>query len=233
MPRRFVRNTVNEPVEIDVRSFGVRTPPCTKENPNYGIIGMLHILPPALAWLWRLTAPRGHSNPSIVTAEGLSSEGVGSYWPFATGKRVAQANILLDLIQRTPSTRYVLIPNQFVGAYKVGFKPEWIAREYIARRGSVKFRPEQLTTARCPLLGYNVPSLRVNGQKIPRALLCVHDQLEVGTEGYDRGADILIDFFKSELEQYRTSELSKLGREIIDICMSDGSVEDYVAALPL
>lgn len=233
MPRRFVRNTVNESVEIDVRSFGVRTPPCTRENPNYGIMGMLHILPPALAWLWRLTAPRGHSNPSIVTAEGLTSEGVGSYWPFATGKRVNQANILLDLIQRTPGTRYVLIPNQYVGAYKVGFKPEWIAREYIARRGSVRFRPEQLFTARCPLLGYGLPNLRVNGQKIPRGLLCVHDQLEVGTEGYDAGAKILVDFFKKELEQYRTDELDPLGRKIIDICMSDGTVEDYATVLEL
>lgn len=233
MPRRFVRNTVNEPVEIDVRSFGVRTPPCTRENPNYGIIGMLHILPPALAWLWRLTAPRGHSNPSIVTAEGLSSEGVGSYWPFATGRRVAQANILLDLIERTPGTRFVLIPNQYVGAYKVGFKPEWIAREYIARRGSVRFRPERLFTARCPLLGYGLPGLRVNGQKIPKGLLSVHDQLEVGTEGYDAGARILVDFFKKELEQYCTNELSPLGRKIIDICMSDGSVEDYADVLPM
>src|SRR5690606_26279361 len=54
MPRQFIPQIVNEPVEIDVRSFGVRTPPCTKENPTYGIIGMLHVLPPSLAWLWRL-----------------------------------------------------------------------------------------------------------------------------------------------------------------------------------
>ncbi|HML84868.1 MAG TPA: DUF4914 family protein, partial [Bacteroidales bacterium] len=49
MPRRDVPNVVNEPVEIDVRSFGIRTPPCTKENPSYGIIGFFHILPPSLA----------------------------------------------------------------------------------------------------------------------------------------------------------------------------------------
>ena len=81
-------NIVKEPVEVDVRSFGVRMPPSTRDNPNYGIMGMLHIIPPALAWLWRLIAPRGFNNPSIVTGNELKSEGVGSYWPFATGKRV-------------------------------------------------------------------------------------------------------------------------------------------------
>ena len=85
-----MKNIQDGPIEIDYRSFGLRTPPCTKENPSYGIFGMLHILPPALAWLWRLVAPRGFGNPSI-TGEGkdsfkLQSEGVGSFWPFATGK---------------------------------------------------------------------------------------------------------------------------------------------------
>ena len=61
LPRRLVPNIVNEPVEIDVRSFGVRTPPCTRDNPSYGILGLFHILPPALAWLWRLVAPRGYN----------------------------------------------------------------------------------------------------------------------------------------------------------------------------
>jgi hypothetical protein len=74
------------PVEVDVRSFGVRTPACTKENPSYGILGLFHILPPALAWLWRLVAPRGFNNPSIIDSIEMTSEGVGSYWPFATGK---------------------------------------------------------------------------------------------------------------------------------------------------
>jgi hypothetical protein len=39
MPRRLVPNIVNEPVEIDIRSFGVRTPPCSREHPTYGIMG--------------------------------------------------------------------------------------------------------------------------------------------------------------------------------------------------
>jgi hypothetical protein len=233
MPRKFIRDTVQEPVEVDVRSFGVRTPPCTREKPNYGIVGMMHVLPPALAWLWRLVAPRGHSNPSIVTAEGLSSEGVGSYWPFATDTKVRHANLLLRLIQNTPGTKYVLIPNQHIGAYKVGFQGEWISREYLARRGSAKFRPGQLLESRCPLLGYALPSLKVNGQSVPKGLLCVHEQLEVGVEGYDEGAKILEEFFHKEIRKFYTYDLDPLGKSIIDLCLNGGNVNDYESLLAL
>ena len=228
MPRQFIPQIVNEPVEIDVRSFGVRTPPCTKENPTYGIIGMLHVLPPSLAWLWRLVAPRGHGNPSIIDTEGMTSEGVGSYWPFATGRMVDQANLLLEQIVNSPNTRHILIPNQNIGAYKVDFMPEWLAREYVARRGSAKFRPEQLTESRCPLLGYALNSLKVDGNKIPKGLLQTHMQPEVGIEGYDKGAKILTDFFKKELEQFLCEDLNPLGRKIIECCLSDGSFDEYV-----
>ncbi|MFW6306621.1 MAG: DUF4914 family protein, partial [Bacillota bacterium] len=135
LPRKSVADVIDEPVTVDIRSFGVRTPPCTEENPSYGIIGLFHVLPPALAWLWRLVAPRGYGNPSIVNTEGMSSEGVGSYWPFATGRKVAQANLLLKQIVDTPKVRYILTPNQHIGAWKVGFMPQWVTREYIARRG--------------------------------------------------------------------------------------------------
>jgi hypothetical protein len=231
MPRRFIRNIINEPVEVDVRSFGVRTPPTTRENPSYGIIGILHILPPALAWLWRLVAPRGHSNPSIVGTDGLASEGVGSYWPFATGKMVVQANLLLTQIIDTPRTRYKLIPNQYIGAYKVGFMPEWISREYLSRRGSVRFKPEQLIPARSPLLGYTLKSLRIEGTYLPKGLLRVDEQLEVGEEAYDQGAKILSDFFKQELEKFQTSELNPLAKDIIEVCLGDGQLDDYLKML--
>ena len=87
IPRRIVPGVLNKPVTIDVRSFGVRTPPCSFDNPSYGILGIFHILPPALAWLWRLVSPRGYANPSIVDTGNMESEGVGSYWPFATGRK--------------------------------------------------------------------------------------------------------------------------------------------------
>lgn len=233
LPRRLVPNAIEAPVEVDIRSFGVRTPVCTRENPSYGILGILQILPPALAWLWRLVAPRGYKNPSIIDSEEMKSEGVGSYWPFATGKRVTQANLLLQQIVDSDGTRYVLIPNQHIGVYEVSFMPQWIAREYIARRGGAKFKPENLVEARCALLGFALKSLRVDGQYIRRAFLRPETQSEVGEDGYDAGAEILTDFFRRELVKYDTEELNPLGRRIIQAFMDDATVQDYMELIPM
>ena len=228
MPRAFVPNVESGPAEVDIRSFGVRAPMCTKEVPTYGIMGMFHILPPALGWIWRLVAPRGFANPSIIDTDGgMKSEGVGSYWPFATGRRVDQANLLLKQILNTPETRYILIPNQHIGAYEVGFMSQWIARDYLARRGSVQFNPSQLVESRCPLLGYSLEKLKVDGTEIPKVLLRTELQPEVGTEGYDKGAEMLNHFFKEELKKYLSPDLDPLGRQIIECCLNDGTLEDY------
>lgn len=234
MPRSFVPGVVSEPVAVDIRSFGVRTPACTKENPTYGIIGMFHVLPPSLAWLWRLVAPRGHANPSINdTGGGMKSEGVGTYWPFATGRYVEHANILLEQILQSSLTRYILTPNQHIGAYKVGFMPQWITREYLARRGSAQFGPEKLAESRCPLLGYAMQSLKVDGTHIHRSLLQVQYQPDVGEEAYDKGAKMLTDFFKRELAKFNVDELHPIGKQIIECCLDDGSLEDYVSLIPM
>ncbi|HEY9123769.1 MAG TPA: DUF4914 family protein, partial [Bacteroidales bacterium] len=233
VPRNIVPNVVGKPVTVDVRSFGVRTPPCTKENPTYGIIGLFHILPPALAWLWRLVAPRGHANPSIVDASGMGSEGVGSYWPFATGKMITHANLLLEQIINTPRMRYTLVPNQHIGAWKVGFKPQLLMREYLTRRGNAKLRSDQYQYARCPLLGFELNYLTIEGAKIPSRFLQVHKQVEVETSGYDAGAEILYDFFRKELQQYLTPELSNTGRKIIEACLAGASVEEYLSIIPM
>lgn len=232
LPRRLVPNIVNGPAEVMIRNFGIRTPPCTTQRPSYGIIGYLHILPPALAWLWRLVAPRGHANPSITDSAGLVSEGVGSYWPFATGRRVDHANLLLRQIEQTPQVRYSLTPNQHVGAWAVSFMPEWIAREYLARRGVAKFPHGKLVPARCPLLGYSLQSMQMEGVTIPAWLLHVEEQPEVGHDGYDRGAAILADFFRRELPNFLHPELDARGRRIIECCMAGGTVEDYEEFLP-
>jgi hypothetical protein len=233
LPRDIVPSVINQPVTVDVRSFGVRTPPCSKENPNYGIIGLFHILPPALAWLWRLVSPRGHANPSIVGGDGMESEGVGSYWPFATGKMVTHANMLLEQIIQTPRMRYTLVPNQHIGVWKVGFKPQLLMREYLTRRGNAKLRSDQYQNSRCPLLGYELNYITIEGAKIPSRFLQVHRQSEVGIEGYDAGAQILYDFFKKELQNFISADLSSVGKRIIDACMSGATVEDYNSIIPM
>lgn len=233
VPRSIVPNVTTSPVNIDVRSFGVRTPPCTRENPTYGIVGMFHVLPPALAWLWRLVAPRGHANPSIVDGGSMGSEGVGSYWPFATGKRITHANILLKQIIDNPRTRYTLVPNQHVGAWKVGFKPQLLMREYLTRRGNAKLRPEQYQVARCPLLGFEFNYLTIENERIPTRLLKVYKQAEVGMDGYDAGAAILFKFFETQLAQYITPDMDPLGLQIIDTCLRKGTVEEFAALIPM
>lgn len=232
VPRMIVPNVVTEPVTVDIRSFGVRTPPCTRETPSYGILGIFHVLPPALAWLWRLASPRGHANPSIVDTAGMGSEGVGSYWPFATGRRVDQANLLLRQFENTRKTRYILCPNQHVGAWECGFMPQWIAREYLARRGNAKFKSDQIQAARCPLLGYSIFQLSVEGRQIPRWFLQVESQPEVGNEAYDKGAEILYGFFRDQLKKFADPDLSPLGKQIIECCLSNGSAEQYERLLP-
>ncbi len=228
IPRRTIPGVVNGAVDVDVRSFGVRTPPCSAEHPSYGIIGLFHLLPPALAWLWRLVAPRGHANPSIVETEGMSSEGVGSYWPFATGRRVDQANLQLNQILETPGVRYILVPNQHIGVWEVSFMPQWITREYLARRGGARFSASSMHPSRCPLLGFTPSSIVVEGRTIGKWFFEVDQQPEVGEAAYDQGAEILSSFFHQEISQFLTPDLLPIGRKIIECCLEGGNLEDYV-----
>jgi len=230
MPRKNIPGTLTKPVEVDIRSFGIRTPPCTKQIPSYGIIGMLHILPPALAFVWRLIAPRGYNNPSIMGDNRLVSEGVGSFWPFASGKYIDYANILLEQIIETPNTLYVLIPNQNIGCYEVGFATQWISREYLARHGT-SFSKEHLRPSRLPLLGYELEHLKINGQYMRNELLHPYEQIELGLESYDNGAKILMDFVKKELEKYNKPQLNNFGKQIIESVQNDGKLEDYIKLL--
>ncbi len=232
IPRQIYPNVIHRPVAVDIRSMGLRTPPCTRERPSYGIVGLFHVLPPALAWLWRLAVPRGESNPSVVDTDDIGSEGVGSYWPFATGSMVDQANLLFEQFANNTRIRYILVPNQYVGAWKTGFMPQWLARDYLARRGNARFRPGQLVNARCSLLGFALDSMRIEGVPIAKYFLQVNTQPEVGEEGYDAGACILRRFFTTHLQQFLTPSLSAKGRQIIECCLDNGSVQDYSKILP-
>jgi len=227
MPKKYFPRVIDSTVSVDIRSFGVRTPPCTKENPTYGIIGMFHMLPPAIAWLWRLVAPRGFSNPSIVDTKGMSSEGVGSYWPFATGKMVTQANILLKQFRDCRNVKYILTPNQHIGAWKVGFMPQWLAREFLVLYGKKPILRNMLKPSKYPLLGYVMKNIELPDVVVPQEFVEVNLQPEVGDEAYKKGAKMLDDFFREELKKYLTPELDPLGREIIEAFMRGASIEEY------
>lgn len=231
LPRKLLPSVVNTPTEVDFRSFGIRVPLCSEKNPSYGIVGLFHMLPPSLAWLWRLVSPRGYANPSILDEEALSSEGVGSYWPFATGKYINHANLLLKQIINTPNTKYILFPNQHIGSWQVGFMPQWVSREYFARRGVAKFTKEQLKPARCALLGYTPTRVVIEGVQIPEYFFSVERQHEVGIETYDYGKELLYKFFEQTLNEYLVPELNPLGKKIINCCLERGSVSELDALI--
>ncbi|QAY62272.1 DUF4914 family protein [Xylanimonas allomyrinae] len=242
IPRRQVRGIVDEPQQVDVRTFGVRMPACTAEQPTYGVMGLMHVIPPSLAWLWRLVTPRGDKNPSIgatvaeaavIAHGGMVAEGVGSFWPFSTNTKVGAANLLLEQILAAPKTRFVLTPNQHIGAYKVDFAAEWLAREYLARRGQGHVRRDLLVPARCPLFGFAMREMKIDGQQVRPSLLRPELQSKVGVAAYDAGAAIITDFFKAELQQFLTPDLDPLGRRIIEACLADATLEDYLALTPL
>lgn len=237
IPRDMIENIVpgNRPQEVNVRSFGVRMPPSTVMAPDYGVMGMVQFVPVSLAWLWRLISPRGFKNPSIAdtgSGGGLKSEGVGSYWPFATGKKVTQANMLLRQMLACPNTMNILIPNQYIGAYHVGFMGEWITREYLARRNA-SVRLKHLVKSRCPLFGYSLEEMKIDGQYVRQTFLRPELQSKLGFEGYDAGAKILTDFFKEQLQEFLTDELDPLGRQIIELCLRDAPLEDYLELTPM
>jgi hypothetical protein len=73
----------------------------------------------------------------------------------------------------------------------------------------------------------------VEGQTIPGILLRVEKQPEVGDQAYDIGAKQLTEFFHKELTQFLQADLNPLGRAIIECCLAGGSVDDYVALLPI
>jgi len=108
-----------------------------------------------------------------------------------------------------------------------------LMREYLTRRGNAKLRSDQYQPARCPLLGFELNYLTIEGAKIPSRFLQVHKQTEVGIDGYDAGATILYDFFKQELPKYLTPELSPTGRKIIEACLAGATVDDYLAIIPM
>jgi hypothetical protein len=232
--RSVIPRVINSTIGVDIRSFGVRCPPCTAEKPSYGILGLFHILPPAIAWLWRLVAPRGHDNPSITDTEGMSSEGVGSYWPFATGIQVVQANLLLKQILEAPEVSYILCPAKHVGAWEVSFMPQWITREFLPRRGRMRFSHEELKPANFVLLGYTLKKMTVEGQEIDPSFLDVSQQREVGDEAFKEGAKILLEFFRKELKKFHEDpHIDPLGRKIIELVYKDNTkIEDFEALIP-
>jgi hypothetical protein len=52
-------------------------------------------------------------------------------------------------------TNNILCANQYMGVWKVGFVAQWLAREYLARRGHARFKTDQINplVVRCSAMG--------------------------------------------------------------------------------
>jgi hypothetical protein len=108
-------------------------------------------------------------------------------------------------------------------------QPQWIMREYLARRGSNPFRPEALIPARCPLLGYAMRSVSGRGRRDPD-LVPPHRHPAAGRRGGLRrgGRQQLREFFGEQLNQFlRDDDLHAAGRIIIEACIGGATAADY------
>ena len=110
---------------------------------------------------------------------------------------------------------------------------QWLAREYLARRGVARFKPGHLKPARCSLLGYTLDHLHIEGRSVTRWFLQVDTQPEIGPEVYDQGAEILNNFFRQCLTDFLISDLAPMGKHIIRCCLDGGKLEDYEALIPM
>jgi hypothetical protein len=105
------------------------------------------------------------------------------------------ANLLLRQFVDSPKVQYIHSPVQHIGSWRVGFVPEWIAREYLARRGGARFASDEISESSLPLLGYQLEKLIIEGFSFPKSFLDPSLQPQVGREAFDEGAGILRDYF--------------------------------------
>ena len=75
--------------------------------------------------------------------------------------------------------------------------------------------------------------MKLDGQFVRQTFLRPETQSKLGTEGYDAGAKLLADFIKEQVAQFVCDDLDPLGKEIIDCCLHDGTLDDYLALTPM
>ena len=217
----------SDAVAVDVQSWGFRQPPCSMEAPSYGIGGLCHVLPWQVAWIWNLLAPRGHANPSIVGNGALESEGVGSYRAFNPGREVDQANLLLVLMQRATNTQHLLIPNQNIGRWEVGYGSQWFVREFVTRKAAgPAFYPSEIEPAHLNLFGYELVSASLDGQSVDPELL--HPVKQYGMNAYNRGKESFMGFARPILQRFATHpDIHPTGRKILQWALKGGRIREF------
>ena len=234
IPRRIVPDVVDRHGRRSTSAAsGSARRPAPPRQPTYGMIGLFHMLPPALAWLWRLVAPRGHDNPSIVDTGGMSSEGVGSYWPFATGRRVDQANLLLQPDpdhHRTSTTCSSPTSTSAAGRSASCRSGSAASTSPDGVRPASSRAPWSTPASRCWVEPRWASPSRANRS---RAGCSTSSSSASSTpRSTTSGRDELQEFAVRELEKFVVDDLDPLGREIIACVNDEGSVDDFDDLIP-
>ena len=94
-------------------------------------------------------------------------------------------------------------------------------------------RLHHLVPARCPLFGYSLDEMKIDGQHVRQTFLRPELQSKLGFEGYDAGAKILTDFMKEQVKEFLVDELDPVGRQIIELFLNDAPLEKYLEITPM
>lgn len=132
----------------------------------------------------------------------------------------------------SPNTTNVLIPNQHIGAYHVGFMGEWLSREYLARHlGTV--RAKHLVPARCALFGYALDEMKLDGQFVRQTFLRPETRPSSAPRATTPARRSSPISSRSRSRSSSATISTPLGKEIIDCCLHDGTLDDYLALTPM
>ncbi|HSN58439.1 MAG TPA: DUF4914 family protein, partial [Clostridiaceae bacterium] len=74
--------------------------------------------------------------------------------------------------------------------------------------------------------------VKIDGKEIPKQLLRVFEQPEVGMDVFMQGSKKLEDFFRLELQNYLKDDLDPLGRKIIESFLNGDSITELEKLMP-
>ena len=158
---RWSSNIVPDAEPVDGRCAQLRRAHAAvyrESSPNYGVMGMLQVMPPSIAWLWRLVSPRGFKNPSIADTNaggGLKSRGrrlllAVRHGPQASRRRICCSSRSCAAPKTTeradPEPAHRRLSCWIHGRVGLARIPRAPQRRVV--------REKHLTPARCPLFGY-------------------------------------------------------------------------------
>ena len=111
---------------------------------------------------------------------------------------------------------------------------EWVSREYLARHIGDGEARSTLVPARCALFGYALDEMKLDGQYRPSDLPAPRDAVEARHRGLRRRREDPHRLLQGAGHAVSSrDDLDPLGRQIIECCLHDGTLDDYLALTPM